>query len=730
METPAKQARLFLSLGTRLTVPVVLLVAAAACGAYVGLVRTSRATALRSKEAAADMVVELTALSVMPAVVFNDEIEMKRAVDDLARNPEVTDIELWGFDSPSSQVTSLLAGHHRKEGHALGQPANARRVRASESESVRALEPVKGLDGKPVAVLAVRMSTAREAAALAALSQQILFASLGMALCLAAAIILVLRRMVVVPLRRLETAARRLARGGEREARAFGGGERFEDEVVQLSTTFGDMADAVRDREARLARRNNELTLILNSVDQGFLTARPDGTLLPERSAVLATWLGALDPDARIWDVVGRIDPSSRAWMEAAWQQVFDGAFPLDVALEQLPKRLVRAERHFDFAYHPVMNAEEVEQIVVVVTDVTAEVDRQRALAEQHEFSVLVDQFVRDRRGFYDFWNEACALVGRIVNPPQAGAQQTMRRDIHTLKGNARFFGLTRLAALCHSVEDAMRDRGESVPNGEERTALGELWNALRLRIEPLMHGSSAFLEISKAEYQRLVQAVRQRDSGEGLEELVRGLRREPTAWRLNRARDTLLAATEKLGKTKPEVLIEHHDLRLPPGRFAPFWSVFSHLLSNAADHGIETDQARLAAGKAVPGQVRLSTSVVGDELLVEIADDGPGVDWDQVLNQARARGLPHRNRKELELALMSDGFSLRKAVSEMSGRGVGLSAVLAVVTALGGKIEVESEVGRGTAWRFRFPLGKLDEADEDESALPSSIAGPAALPI
>ena len=86
--------RLFIPLGTRLTVPVVLLVAAVATGAYFGVVKTSRVTALRSKEVAADMVVKLTSLSVMPAVVFGDEVEIKRAVDDLARNPEVTDVEL------------------------------------------------------------------------------------------------------------------------------------------------------------------------------------------------------------------------------------------------------------------------------------------------------------------------------------------------------------------------------------------------------------------------------------------------------------------------------------------------------------------------------------------------------------------------------------------------------------------------------------------------------------
>jgi two-component system chemotaxis sensor kinase CheA len=725
MQKPATQPRIFVSLGTRMTIPVVLLVAAVAFGAYWGLVRTSRVTALRSKEAAADMVVKLTALSVMPAVVFGDEVEMKRAVTDLARNPEVTDIELWDVDAITARPSTLLANHHSKDGRTLAKPVSSDRERAHEGDSMVALEPITGPYGKTVGVLAMRMSTAREAAALDALSQQVFYVSVGAALCLSAAILIVLGSMVVSPLRRLDRAARGLAQGAPRDGLAFQQNARFDDEVTQLSTTFGDMAEAVRDREARLARRNQELVLILDSVDQGFLTALPDGTLLPERSAILATWLGALDADARIWDVVGRIDPSSRAWMEAAWQQVVDGLFPLDAALEQLPKRLIRDGLHFDFAYHPVLKGEEIERIVIVLTDVTAEVERQKALAEQQEFSALVDQFVRDRRGFHDFWDEACSLIERIVEAPQAAREEATRRDIHTLKGNARFFGLTRLAAHCHALEDAMRDRGENVLTGDERTALGELWGALRRRIEPLMHGSTAFLQISEDEYKRLVSAIRQRESSERLEELVRGLRQEPTAWRLSRGRDTLLSACSKLHKSAPEVTLEHHDIRLPPGRFAPFWSVFSHVLSNAADHGLESDEQRQAAGKPLPGKVRLSTNLLAGELVVEIADDGRGIDWERVRSAAQSKGLPYRSQKELELALMSDGFSLKAAVSELSGRGVGLSAVRSVVTALGGRIEIDSKLGQGSTWRFRFPAGKLDDTTERPESLTPRASSP-----
>ena len=100
--------RWFVPLGTRLAVPVLILVCGVATAAYYGLSRTSRMTAMRSKEVAADMVAQLTALSVMPAVVFADEEEMRRGVADVSKNKEITDVEIWSSADPPTLLDSEL----------------------------------------------------------------------------------------------------------------------------------------------------------------------------------------------------------------------------------------------------------------------------------------------------------------------------------------------------------------------------------------------------------------------------------------------------------------------------------------------------------------------------------------------------------------------------------------------------------------------------------------------
>ncbi|HEX7501613.1 MAG TPA: ATP-binding protein, partial [Polyangia bacterium] len=83
--------------------------------------------------------------------------------------------------------------------------------------------------------------------------------------------------------------------------------------------------------------------------------------------------------------------------------------------------------------------------------------------------------------------------------------------------------------------------------------------------------------------------------------------------------------------------------------------------------------------------------------MVVEIADDGRGLDWNAIAERARAKGLPTESREDLEAALFADGVTTRTEGSEVSGRGVGLSAVRCAVLAMGGRIRIESAPNRGT---------------------------------
>jgi two-component system chemotaxis sensor kinase CheA len=133
------------------------------------------------------------------------------------------------------------------------------------------------------------------------------------------------------------------------------------------------------------------------------------------------------------------------------------------------------------------------------------------------------------------------------------------------------------------------------------------------------------------------------------------------------------------------------------------------HLVRNAASHGLESVDERVAAGKPPEGLLALSAATAGEIVTIEIADDGRGVDADRVVSRARSLGLPVPAGTLDDTALLdlisSPGFSTREAADRVSGRGFGMSVVRSTVQELGGSIRMISERGRGTRFIIELPL-------------------------
>ena len=136
-----------------------------------------------------------------------------------------------------------------------------------------------------------------------------------------------------------------------------------------------------------------------------------------------------------------------------------------------------------------------------------------------------------------------------------------------------------------------------------------------------------------------------------------------------------------------------------------------THSIRNAVDHGIETPAVRLAAGKPAEGVVRLRALHEGSHVVVEVHDDGAGMSLDRIRRKAVERQLvtPQRaeqmNEREILQLIFLPGFSTAEAVTSVSGRGVGMDVVRTNVEKIGGKVDVESQAGRGSILRLRIPL-------------------------
>jgi two-component system chemotaxis sensor kinase CheA len=134
-----------------------------------------------------------------------------------------------------------------------------------------------------------------------------------------------------------------------------------------------------------------------------------------------------------------------------------------------------------------------------------------------------------------------------------------------------------------------------------------------------------------------------------------------------------------------------------------------THLIRNAVDHGIEMPDQRIAAGKPPEGRIRLSAEQRGSQVFIELADDGAGIDRGRVRAKAVERGLIEIDQnltdEEIDDLIFLPGFSTKDAVTDISGRGVGMDAVRQTIVEMGGRVLVRSEPGRGSRFLLTLPL-------------------------
>jgi two-component system chemotaxis sensor kinase CheA len=156
---------------------------------------------------------------------------------------------------------------------------------------------------------------------------------------------------------------------------------------------------------------------------------------------------------------------------------------------------------------------------------------------------------------------------------------------------------------------------------------------------------------------------------------------------------------------------VEGQDTELDKSLLEAIKDPLTHAVRNSLDHGIEPPDVRRAAGKDPEGTLLLKASQEGSHVVIEVSDDGAGINVEKVRQKAIERGLitaervTHMAERELLQLVFLPGFSTAAAVTNVSGRGVGMDVVRTNVEKIGGKVEIDSRAGKGTTLRMRIPL-------------------------
>ncbi|HMJ15311.1 MAG TPA: ATP-binding protein, partial [Polyangiaceae bacterium] len=472
----------------------------------------------------------------------------------------------------------------------------------------------------------------------------------------------------------------------------------------------------VRERTVELRARNAELRMVLDNVAQGLVTVDREGRLSSERSRIFEHWFAGGLPDTV--HTLFAPDPKSAALFELGWEQLIEGVLPLELCIEQMPRRLHLEKRSFELHWRPIAGeGEQLRRVLLVMSDVTEVRLRQRSEHEQRQLMALVERLAHDRGGVLEFMRESRALVHEVQHGHSA--PEVEKRLVHTLKGNCALFGVSVLSALCHEIENGLELDRRSVSE-DERIRLRDAWSELEKRLTPFLDMNTSTLLVVRRDYDSALKQLQRENHPLGHDLELWAF--EPLDLRFQRIGEQARRLVQRLAKGDLEIQNEHGGFRIPPEPWAPFWAAFAHAVRNAVDHGIESPEERRLAGKGAP-TLTLRAYQRGTSFVFELSDDGRGIAWDKIRSKALAAGLCADTREDLVAALFVAGISSKECADELSGRGIGMPALLEACRAMGGEISVESSSGQGTTWRFEFPGELARPALERRASVRPSVA-------
>lgn len=539
---------------------------------------------------------------------------------------------------------------------------------------------------------------------------------LGIGVVLAGLLIYSVHRVVVAPILSIGRTAR-VVGAGNLDTRIT---LRSRDELGDLARELNEMIGGLGERNRLLVTnsvveaRNAENRKYLDTIQEGLLLLDPDFRISEQYSRYLVTLFGTEEIAGRSFVDFVFPDPAAQATDRKDLSQFLDILFNNTVAdidmivqINPLKDRVLDVGKPprritVDVTFHRIMRDDVVENVMMIFQDRTEIVRVQRELAEERqraesEIAQVAALLRAGPQAFTDFvaqgqdaLDDLEAHLGDLGSRP---VLDRLFRKMHSLKGAARYLEFRRLEGAAHEVEDLIAgSRGKAGGSPARNAASGELGARIRGVVATMQSELDAIGRITER-FRSFADATARPSDGQqnvatSLERMTGEIARE-LGKKIRVVSEGSLEDASLLGKLRDPLI---------------------HLLRNAVDHGIEEPLERVAAGKAEEGTVRLGFSSDKGAHVIQVADDGGGIDFEVVRRKAVARRLmgsrpEDQSRAALLRVLFMPGFSSRDEASGISGRGIGLDVVHDAVKRLGGQIAVLSEDGKGTRFTLRIPI-------------------------
>lgn len=492
------------------------------------------------------------------------------------------------------------------------------------------------------------------------------------------------------------------------------------DEVALLATEINQMLGTIR-------RHGEAMSDIVDNVSFGFFICDLQGNI-GQGLTKSSDYLLNQDPKSLIGQNITKalaMTPKESEWFMTLYAQLCEDIFPEDTSISQMPSRFVigsgESTRVVRLQGRLLRHAQDntPRGVLFSLADIT---DLERAEIENREAKTLL-KIMQSPKAFIDFISDLKSQLANLDVAIASGDHKVSRRILHTLKGNFSCFYLEMIARRIHEIEDKPSIDASDI---KEIESLARNFLAKHKSILAISYDAPNAVEFTlteenlKALEQLATSTTQSADQKTvALKEFISDIKKINAAGLLGPLDDMVQQTASRLGKTITFAL-EGGDVRVDPYRFKAVSEILPHLIRNSIDHGIEDSEDRMDNDKPLSGEIRLEIRTVQSSqsgILVRLSDDGKGIATDKVAQKALAMGLvtpaqlsAMTDDQKAEL-IFQDALSTADSVSEISGRGFGLSAVKDTIEKSGGKVSIINQPGKGCTFELFVPYQQPSKA-------------------
>ncbi len=517
----------------------------------------------------------------------------------------------------------------------------------------------------------------------------------------------------------------------------------------------------------QLNRLLRQIKIILDNIPVGIVIVGVEGTVQPSYSKHMHTLFDLEKISCMfIEDVLYLEDhreeerETFKNWLKLVFDTSIDWDLICGIAPDIIEYDSEDGQVFYRTNYHRIIDENQSASLMIYLSDITERMRQRKIIQKQKTehnfgmeiFSTLLSQ--NSNNDTSDFIYETKKMLNsckKIFNnihdeEDKAPSYNNILRLMHSIKGLSKTYGMNELARLAHSTEEVLNqlrsnkitfETGlfEGVPASEKILGLFEVMKNLLSNAEKILQklfkrGSGTITATreqrrdKKFDSERLDELVslceavdtNNPDISQQLSEQISTIKnrvKELAFQPLDIINDRLLKIVSEVSASlnkEAELKISGDRILLSDDSHHLVISALIHLLRNSLDHGIESSEARKAAGKSLVGQIKIHTTLTDKSITILFEDDGAGIDPDAIAKKASEKGIVSRN--DIETLTYEDkinmiflpGFSSRDVTTEVSGRGVGLDVVHDSMVKLGGSVKIESEINKNTRFYLSFP--------------------------